>query len=36
MRYPYKDRPYYIHKTHAVLVTRQGSRGAPGGRGTDE
>ena len=31
MRYPYKDRPYYIHKTHAALVT---ATEAPRGRGT--
>ena len=32
-RYPYKDRPYYIHKTHAVLVTRQAEAGAAGRQG---
>ena len=30
MRYPYKDRPYYIHKTHAALVTQRKPRGAGG------
>ena len=31
MRYPYKDRPYYIHKTHAALVTQRKPRGRGAG-----